>query len=108
MVKHIVFFKVKKTHNDNEKINLAKQIAEILKPLPKKIPQIKEYEIGINISDRDTAFDVVLISIFENEEGLNIYRFHPEHQKAVEKIKELTQEAAVVDYNQIEFFYSKK
>ena len=96
MVKHIVFFRVQSDIYNKEQV--IQDIIDILLPLKNKIPQIKFYELGINFADKKTAFDLALISEFNNAKDLEIYRKHPEHIKAVEKIKNFISETAVVDY----------
>ncbi len=107
MVKHIVFFKIKSDFSSEQKKQAANQIVDILKKLPSIIDEIKYYEIGINISDRQTAYDVALISYFDNKNDLETYRFHQAHQQAVQKIKQLTESSCVVDYSDF-FRYEKK
>ncbi len=95
MVKHIVFFKIKESF---DKIVAAREIIETLSPLKDQIPQIKFYELGINFAERDSAYDVALVSHFDNKTDLDIYRNHPLHKQAVEKIKKFILQTAVVDY----------
>ncbi len=96
MVKHIVFFKLKPEIKDKQQA--AQQVINTLMPLKKLIPQIKHYELGINFAKRETAFDVALISEFENRKDLEAYRNHPLHRQAVEQIKSLISQTASVDY----------
>ena len=69
-----------------------------LSNLPSEIPEISEYEIGINQTESERAFDVVLISEFNSREDFHTYRDHPKHVEAVEIIRELTEQTNVVDY----------
>ncbi len=96
MVKHIVFFKLKPEIKDKQQA--AQQVINTLLPLKKLISQIKNYELGINFAERDTAFDIALISEFENRQDLETYRSHPLHLQAVEQIKPLIAQTASVDY----------
>ena len=66
--------------------------------LKNKIPQIKHFETGKNLSQSPSAFDLALVSEFENLDELEQYRIHPEHQEVLKFVKEVTQELAVVDY----------
>ena len=96
MVKHIVFFKLKPELKDKKQA--AQQVVNTLMPLKKLIPQIKHYELGINFAERETAFDIALISEFETRQDLETYRSHPLHRQAVEQIKPLITQTASVDY----------
>jgi heme-degrading monooxygenase HmoA len=98
MIKHIVLFKLlEKAEGVGRKEN-AEQIKRLLDGLPSKIPEIKGYEVGINIFESERAYDIALISVFESKEDLEKYIAHPEHQKAVEFIKVRRQSGISVDY----------
>ncbi|MCX7908557.1 MAG: Dabb family protein [Ignavibacteria bacterium] len=98
MLKHIVMFKLKENYLGKPKNELAREIKASLEKLPSLIPQIKFYEIGINELSDPRSFDLVLISIFENKDDLELYRNHPEHKKTLEFILERSLDAKVVDY----------
>lgn len=94
MLVHIVMFQFKE---ENKEANLV-HVKTMLEALPTKIGELKSMEVGIDISRSDRSFDLVLISSFENQEGLNIYAIHPEHLEVVRVIKEVTSLSKVVDY----------
>jgi len=94
MIKHIVFFRIKSEQKEKELENLKSMIEK----LKDSIPSILKIEAGINISPRETAYDIALVSEFENAEGLKEYSVHPEHQKLIARLHELDREIAVVDY----------
>ena len=96
MVKHIVFFKLRDDIKDKNKA--VKYVINTLYPLKDKIDEIKFYELGMNFADKQTAFDIALISHFDNVDALSRYRNHSEHIKAVEKIKKYISSTASVDY----------
>jgi hypothetical protein len=98
MIKHIVMFKLKDEAEGNRKEENARKIKEILDALPKKISQIKLYEVGINISESPSAADLCLVSGFQSVDDLNKYRVHPDHQKALDFILKVIDESRVVDY----------
>lgn len=97
MLKHIVMMKLKQA---DESVFKKRQIKleEMLKELKNHIPSLHKIEIGLNISDRPTAYDIVLVSEFKNETDLNEYRVHPKHVAVLHYIKEVVAEARVVDY----------
>lgn len=96
MLKHIVFFKFPDSEQD--KRELVAILKDKLESLNFKIPQLKKLETGINISNRSSAFDLALVTEFENEADLEIYRIHPDHQAVVAYIKETNADSVVVDY----------
>ena len=69
-----------------------------LDALPSKISEIKFYEVGINIAVSPVAYDIVLISEFENMKDLNTYREHPEHKRVLDIIAEAKNSSIVTDY----------
>ena len=97
MVKHIVMFRIAEK-DESKKKEIASQLKTALDALPAKISEIKYFEVGLNFAAVGNAFDAVLISEFDNNDTLNQYRVHPEHQKVVAFIKGICDQTAVVDY----------
>lgn len=100
MIKHIVIWKLKPEPNPTAKEVNAQKLKNEIEALRNSIPEIKQIEVGINIATSDQAGDVVLYSEFESLTDLDIYQKHPDHQKVVELVRELTCERRVVDYEQ--------
>lgn len=98
MIKHIVMWKLKEFSNGNDKAQNAKIMKERLEKLPKIIPEVSFLEVGIDVSNSSSSYDVVLCSEFENEEKLKVYANHPEHLKVGKFIAEVKEERIVVDY----------
>lgn len=96
MIRHIVMFRLKESP---EKEKNAQELKEAIEALENIISEVKSIEIGLNINTKPAAYDLVLISDFENEEALDRYRVHPEHQKVLELIARINKEIAVVDYH---------
>ena len=95
MLKHIVMVKF----NDRQKADeLSREFKSKLIDLINKIPELKSMEVGINFNTKASAFDLVLIAGFDNEEGLNKYRVHPDHVKVLDFMKEIVEKTAVVDF----------
>lgn len=98
MIKHIVMFKLMEFETKEDKMNILTKIKKELDSLPQKIDAIKDFSTGIDISNKDASFDLVLISTFENTETLNQYSVHPEHLKVVQLIGQYKINRALVDY----------
>jgi hypothetical protein len=81
----------------NKQLHLN-ELEEMLNALPEKIKEISYYEVGVNISKSPAAFDLVLVSDFENDAALENYRIHPAHQQVLEFISEVKEDIKVVDY----------
>ena len=98
MIKHIVMWKIKEEHEGIKKDDLLVRLKSVLEDLKTKVPQIKELEVGFNCNPSDAAFDVVLYSVFNNVEDLEIYQKHPDHVKVAGFVSEIRTDRKVVDY----------
>lgn len=96
MLVHIVMFQFKE---ENKEGNVAR-VKAMLEALPGKIESLKSMEVGIDISRSERSFDMVLVSTFDDQAGLDAYAPHPAHQEVVSVIKEVTTLSKVVDYLQ--------
>lgn len=94
MIRHTVMLKL---FSGEEKANNIKIVISGLKKLPSKIEQIKLYEVHKNICAKKNAFDIILVSDFENLEDLVIYRNHPEHVKVLNILRKVTEKSAFTD-----------
>jgi hypothetical protein len=93
MVKHIVFFKLKDNTPES-----AETLRKRLLSLQEAIPFIREIEVGINFKESDRAYDVALITVFDNEEDLARYATDPYHLEVIKYIKTVTSDTKVVDF----------
>lgn len=97
MIAHIVMWRL--TDDCDDRDAALSRMAEALRSLPGRIPEIRTFEVGFpNVSPGPAGFDISLYSRFDSMEALEAYRVHPEHQKVAELIQSLTSERAVVDY----------
>ena len=94
MLVHIVMFQFKE---ENKQENLQR-VKGMLEALPAKIDTLRSMEVGIDISRSDRSFDMVLVSHFDDQAGLDAYAPHSAHQEVVSVIKEVTTLSKVVDY----------
>ena len=98
MIKHVVMIKLKDYPAAMERKAKIETIKAELEALPEKISEIKYYEVGINIAVSPVAYDIVLISEFENMKDLNTYREHTEHKRVLDIIAESKDSSIVTDY----------
>ncbi len=95
MLKHIVMIKF----NPGEDVEkLSHEFIQRLRALETSVPTLKSMEVGKNISTKPSAYHLVLTALFDDEEGLNAYRAHPDHVKILERMKETVEAVAAVDY----------
>ncbi|MDX1671914.1 MAG: Dabb family protein [Balneolaceae bacterium] len=103
MIRHVVMWKLKDKAEGANKEKNAEKMKLILEGLKTNIDEIKNVEVGINISkeekDQDKAFDVVLISDFETDLDFTMYTRNPHHKKALEFINSVTDDRRFVDYH---------
>jgi len=98
MIKHIVMIRLKEVGSPEAKLENARKLKAAIEGLLGKVPELLSMEVGMNLSTKASAYDLVLTSTFDNMETLEIYRVHPEHQKVVELLYEVMESTAVVDY----------
>ena len=98
MIKHIVMIRLKKAGSPEEKRTNAQKLGSAIEGLMGKIPELLSMEVGMNLSTKASAYDLVLTSEFDSMETLETYRVHPEHQKVLEILYEVMESTAVVDY----------
>lgn len=96
VLRHVVLFKFKAntSKEDIEKVEAA------FSALPSKIPQILDYEWGINNSPEglDKGFTHCFFLTFRSEEDRAIYLPHPDHKAFGTVLTPHLEDATVVDY----------
>ncbi|MCD4812831.1 Dabb family protein [bacterium] len=98
MVKHVVMFKLKKEAEGMPKAVNVEKFRAKLEKLKDHISSLLSCEVGVNISDQPTSYDIVLNTEFRSLADLETYRDHPEHQKVVAYINTICENRAVVDF----------
>lgn len=93
MVKHIVMFKLA----EKTPANVEKAVAA-LKSLDANIETLRHVEVGIDFKGSDRCFDIVLITLFDNKDGLKVYENHKNHQPVRQTMRALCSNSVVVDY----------
>jgi MFS family permease len=72
MVRHIVMWRFKDSAEGKTKQENMQYIKDKLYALKDLIPEIKNLEVGMNINKSETAYDMVLVSVFEDIEALSV------------------------------------
>ncbi|WP_372637203.1 Dabb family protein [Fodinibius sp.] len=102
MIRHVVMWKLKDEAEGASKEKNAEKMKLILEGLKINIEEIKNVEVGINISEDDNEagrpYDVVLISDFETELDYTMYTRNEHHKKAVKFINSVIEDRNFVDY----------
>jgi len=86
MIRHLVLFKLNNGVGRDDPRVVEGEAA--FRSLEGKIPEIRFWELGWNLSDRPIAYDFAINSGFEDADALKRYVEHPEHQAGVTLWKE--------------------
>ena len=97
MLRHIVMWNYKEGLSDSQNQENAKKLKAELEALKDSIQEVMEIKVHIN-SLPSSNMDIMLDSLFENEEALEIYKKHPEHVKIAEFVGSVLQNRACIDY----------
>jgi hypothetical protein len=98
MIKHVVVWKLRESAEGADKAANALRIKQELESLRGRIPGLLSLEVGIDIDRSSAAFDVVLLTEFEDPAALSAYQAHPEHARVAEFIGRVRLERVLVDF----------
>ena len=93
MVKHVVMFKLK-----NRTPETVNQLKDSLSGMEGRIETLRHLEVGEDFKHSERSCDLVLITHFDNREGLSTYSSHPVHQPVLELVRSLCSQTWVVDF----------
>mgnify|MGYP001444868356 FL=1 len=98
MIRHIVLWKLADFAEGNSRRDNAALIRQSLMTLPGVIPEIRSLEVHDNAGPDAGAFDLVLVSDFDDLAALERYQSHPAHKAVAAFVKAVRTDRAVVDY----------
>ncbi|MFV0466635.1 MAG: Dabb family protein [Lachnospiraceae bacterium] len=99
MIKHIVMFQIKESHEGADKSFLLQQAARQLDHFQTAIPSLKKFAYAMNSPLAPTDnYDILLECTFEDMQGLNDYVVHPVHQEFGKFIVAIKENRACIDY----------
>lgn len=95
-LRHIVMFKFKETSSEKEIANVVKEF----QALPGKIPQISDFEFGMNNSPEELndGFTHCFLVTFDSDEARGAYLPHKAHMAFVDVLKPHLDKVLVLDY----------
>jgi len=93
MIRHVVLCKFRTSISEEKREN----VIDMLRALGQSISEVREWSIGKQALPSSTAYDLAIVSGFENKEALERYRNHPDHIRIKNLLTEIA-ELAVVDY----------
>lgn len=99
MVRHIVMFKFKEEaegRTKKENLQIAKEKLEALQGV---VPTLKSSYVKLNDENANPSnYDIVLVSEYDDMEGLNAYIVHPAHKMVGEFMGKVRESRACVDF----------
>ncbi len=98
MVKHIILWQLKDEFSDTKKNDIKAGIKEGLEGLLGKISGLTEIKVETEGLASSNA-DVMLYSVFENEDALKGYAVHPAHVEVADtKVRPYTKTRLCLDF----------
>jgi len=92
-LRHIVTL----TFRDDTTAEQVEAIAEALRELPSKIPELRSYVVGADLGLADGNAHLAVVADFDDADGWMAYRDHPAHQAVITQqiVPVLTSRSAV-------------
>ncbi len=94
MIRHVFMWQVADGHD-------KQKVVDLLTTLSERLPSLRSWELGAHVgepNDNGRPWDGVLISDFDDWEGLAEYSDDPFHTEVVAQLKPMVAERAVVDF----------
>lgn len=91
-------FRLRDFSTPEEKRKAAETVRTELTIMKKKIPEIHEFEVGINFTIDDAAYDLVINSSFSSKKDLKVYLGHPAHRAFITFNKNYSVKKVILDY----------
>lgn len=98
MLKHIVMWRFVEGAKGKSRVQHAQYMKEHLEALAGVVPEIRSMEVGVNNTPSATAYDAVLVSLFDDREAMERYKVHPAHMEVAAYCKEVRELRADVDF----------
>jgi hypothetical protein len=93
MVRHVVLCKFHASVPEKQRRN----VIDAVHALGRSIPEVREWSVGTQAIPSSTAYDLAIVSGFDDMEALERYRKHPDHIGTKALLAEIA-DMAVVDY----------
>ncbi len=94
MITHVVLMKFK---NENKESAMARA-HELLLSMVGKVDVLRHLEVGLNVVESERAFDLALVTRFDDLDGLAAYGEHPVHVEVKKFLSTVLEKSHVVDY----------
>jgi hypothetical protein len=81
MIRHIVLL----TLRSDAPADAAPRIVDALRELPKTVPSLRDYQVGVDLGWVSGNATVGVTALFDDEAGYLEYRDHPAHQAVIDE-----------------------
>ena len=98
MIRHVVIWRFKAEAEGAPRADNLLRAKALLEQLPREIPGIQSFAVGINAADSPEAADLALVSEFESWDALRVYQDHPAHRRVVDFLRAVRTERRVADW----------
>lgn len=98
MVRHIVMWTLKEEAEGAVAKDNAAKMKTMLEALKGQIEGLRHIEVSYDIIAADPECHIVLCSEHDDNDALNFYQNHPEHQACTPFVKKVTSGRKAVDY----------
>jgi len=98
MIRHVVMWKFLEQAEGAPREENLRKAKTLLDDLPRRIPGILEWDVGVNVVPSEQSHDLVLVSAFADASSLDAYQKHAEHQRVVTFLRKVHRGRVVVDY----------
>ena len=94
MLTHVVVWKYRKDID----MDVREEHVTLLRNLSSVIPQLQSLLVGFDTLHVPRSYDTGLVAVFEDRAALDAYTIHPEHIKAANFGRSISEHVASVDF----------
>ena len=94
MLTHIVIWK----YRAEVEVEVREEHISLLRSLSSVIKEIQSLSVGFDVLQLPRSFDSGLVATFQDRAGLEAYTVHPEHVKAADFGRTISEQVASVDF----------
>ena len=98
MLHHIVMWKFADQADGHTRAENMARCRAGLMALPAKIPEVRSFRVEMDIGLNQDAFDMCLVSTFDDADSLSRYAIHPDHKAISALIKKVREGRGVIDF----------
>ncbi len=75
-----------------------KRVIAKLRTLEGNVPTLNSIEVGVNVVESDRAYDIGIVTRFDDLAAMDAYQVHPFHQGVLAFMKDKMTAAVAIDY----------